>query len=625
MNAVTSITAAKMKALREAKKLGCSGAHQTDDGIWRPCSSAEALSKIIPSNPSGVSGSIGPRRQQRGNNNMRRQWEPLGARGVVSIDTLAGGGLVSGVVGKQYQPAAPRDEDPDVFTDIEVARDRSRQLGCIGVSRRTSRSGRTVWMPCTNMSDLANRTGRTSLGRRNMQKRTERFIADVVRRNQPKATRSRKKSLYDDLHGNGDINTKGLGPKVGRRIGRGLRAAPAGFVFIDITGAIDADKDGIVFEGLPLERPIIPRFIIPEGTARRVQNLIGTTAQANEQNRRNGLSVDGAIDKTVLSQIIGTTPNDVPDKREDPLLSKLRNVLGSPRKPSAYTQSAVEEDERVGFGDPNLEISRFSARFGKREAAGSVKALDAVDDEYEYFTTGELSDLVAQLVPGSNEELMDALKSSPYTKKNAKQIYKRIVDAEPDYEATLSVRKILQDELFRNPGVRNAIRRYGIPPIVVTGYEPDIANMGFVDITSGPRMWQSIIGGYAANGFIAFNSGVFPDPDTGRIRDSLFRDEDLDSLVRHELAHAWQFMAAKQGGPARDYLISMYQELQENLQQGRGNAASQNYSEALYRSVTWGSEEERASARRISSYAETARLEWFAESFAAFTDESYAR
>jgi uncharacterized protein YjbI with pentapeptide repeats/predicted ABC-type ATPase len=621
MNAVTSITAAKMKALREAKKLGCSGAHQTDDGIWRPCSSAEALAKIIPSSPSGVSGSIGPRRQQRGNNNMRRQWEPLGARGVVSIDTLAGGGLVSGVVGKQYQPAAPRDEDPDVFTDIEVARDRSRQLGCIGVSRRTSRSGRTVWMPCTNMSDLANRTGRTSLGRRNMQKRTERFIADVVRRNQPKATRSRKKSLYNDLHSNGDINTKGLGPKVGRRIGRGLRAAPAGFVFIDITGAIDADKDGIVFEGLPLERPIIPRFIIPEGTARRVQNLIGTTAQANEQNRRNGLSVDGAIDKTVLSQIIGTTPNDVPDKREDPLLSKLRNVLGSPRKPSAYTQSAVEEDERVGFGDPNLEISRFSARFGKREAAGSVKALDAVDDEYEYFTTGELSDLVAQLVPGSNEELMDALKSSPYTKKNAKQIYKRIVDAEPDYEATLSVRKILQDELFRNPGVRNAIRRYGIPPIVVTGYEPDIANMGFVDITSGPRMWQSIIGGYAANGFIAFNSGVFPDPDTGRIRDSLFRDEDLDSLVRHELAHAWQFMAAKQGGAARDYLISMYQELQENLQQGRGNAASQNYSEALYRSVTWGSEEERASARRISSYAETARLEWFAESFAAFTDD----
>ena len=89
MNAVTSITAAKMKALREAKKLGCSGAHQTDDGIWRPCSSAEALAKIIPSSPSGVSGSIGPRRQQRGNNNMRRQWEPLGARGVVSIDTLA--------------------------------------------------------------------------------------------------------------------------------------------------------------------------------------------------------------------------------------------------------------------------------------------------------------------------------------------------------------------------------------------------------------------------------------------------------------------------------------------------------------------------------------------------------
>ena len=625
MNAVTSTTAAKMKALREAKKLGCSGAHQTSDGVWRPCSSAESLAKIVPSSPSSVGTSSAPRRQQRGNNNMQRQWENLGSRGIVAIDTLSGGGLVSGVVGKQYQPAAPRDEDPDVFTDIEAARDRSRQLGCIGVSRRISRSGRTIWMPCTNMTDLANRTGRTALGRRNMQKRTERFIADVVKRNQPKAMRSRKKSLYDDLHGSDSINTKGLGPKVGKRIGRGLRAAPSGFVFIDVTGAIDADKDGIVFEGLPLERPIIPRFIIPEGTARRVQNLVGTTALANEQNRRSGLSVDGAIDKNVLSQIIGVTPNDVPTRREDPLLSKLRDVLGPRKKQPTYTQNTVMEDGRIGFGDADLEISRGSERVGKREASTLMKALDAVDDEYEFLSAGELNDLVAQLVPSSDEELMQALKSSPYTRKNAKRIYERITAAEPDYEATLLARKIIQDELFRNPGVRNAVRRYGMPPIVVTGYEPDIDNMGFIDLTAGPRMWQSIIGGYAPTGFIAFNSGAFPDPATGRVRDSMFRGEDLDSLLRHELAHAWQFMAAKQGGPARDYLISLYSELHENLKQGRGNAASAKFSEALYRSVTWGSEQERASARRISDYAETARIEWFAESFAAFTDDDPGR
>jgi len=625
MNAVTSTTAAKMKALREAKKLGCSGAHQTGDGVWRPCSSAESLAKIVPSSPSAIGPISAPRRQQRGNNNMQRQWENLGSRGIVAIDTLSGGGLVSGVVGKQYQPAAPRDEDPDVFTDIEAARDRSRQLGCIGVSRRISRSGRTIWMPCTNMTDLANRTGRTALGRRNMQKRTERFIADVVKRNQPRAMRSRKKSLYDDLHGSNQINTKGIGPKIGKRIGRGLRAAPSGFVFIDVTGAIDADKDGIVFEGLPLERPIIPRFIIPEGTARRVQNLIGTTALANEQNRRSGLSPDGAIDKNVLSQIIGVTPNDVPTEREDALLSKLRNVLGSGRKPSTYAQSAVMEDRRLDFGDPDLEISRSSERIGKRETAGLMKALDAVDDEYEFLSASELEELVTRLVPGSNEELMEALKSSPYTRKNAKRIYERITAAEPDYEATLLARKILQDELMRTPGVRNAIRQYGMPPIVVTGYEPDIDNMGFIDLTSGPRMWQSIIGGYAPSGFIAFNSGVFPDPRTGRVRDAMFKGEDLDSLIRHELAHAWQFMAAKQGGPARDYLVSLYSELHENLQQGRGNPASKNYSEALYRSVTWGSEQERASARKISEYAETARIEWFAESFAAITDDDPSR
>jgi len=65
MNAVTSTTAAKMKALREAKKLGCSGAHQTGDGVWRPCSSAESLAKIVPSSPSAIGPISAPRRQQR--------------------------------------------------------------------------------------------------------------------------------------------------------------------------------------------------------------------------------------------------------------------------------------------------------------------------------------------------------------------------------------------------------------------------------------------------------------------------------------------------------------------------------------------------------------------------------
>jgi hypothetical protein len=39
-------------------------------------------------------------------------------------------------------------------------------LGCIGISRRVSKSGRAIWMPCTNMSDYARLARTTALGRR---------------------------------------------------------------------------------------------------------------------------------------------------------------------------------------------------------------------------------------------------------------------------------------------------------------------------------------------------------------------------------------------------------------------------------------------------------------------------
>ena len=43
--------------------------------------------------------------------------------------------------------------------------------------------------------------------------------------------------------------------------------------FVDVTGRVDADNDGIVFEGLPLERPIIPRFMVPQKFARQISSL----------------------------------------------------------------------------------------------------------------------------------------------------------------------------------------------------------------------------------------------------------------------------------------------------------------------------------------------------------------
>ena len=103
------------------------------------------------------------------------------------------------------------------------------------------------------------------------------------------------------------VELKRLGGAIGPKLGRGLRSAPMGMVFVDVTGAIDADKDGIVFEGKPgLERPIIPKFILPEGVGRRVASLIGGAAEQNEKNRRSGVIGGGAIDEAKLRSILGT-------------------------------------------------------------------------------------------------------------------------------------------------------------------------------------------------------------------------------------------------------------------------------------------------------------------------------
>ena len=99
-------------------------------------------------------------------------------------------------------PEYVRDNDPDVFIDPDSARTRARQLGCIGISRRVSKTGRSVWMPCTNMTDYANRAGTTALGKRNIEKRrneeTRRAVRTILRA-KDKATLRRKISLFEQL------------------------------------------------------------------------------------------------------------------------------------------------------------------------------------------------------------------------------------------------------------------------------------------------------------------------------------------------------------------------------------------------------------------------------------------
>lgn len=209
----------KADALRLAKDIGCAGAHQDKDGNWMPCASMEELERISNIAETSKWRTVVPdgkssEKRTRGKNKKRRRdgWENLGEKPIRGIATLADGSIVSSPTfsGKSLDccgqksagPEFVRDNDPDVFLDPESARFRSRQLGCIGISRRVSKAGRTVWMPCTNMSDYANRTGSTDLGRRNMRKRREEETRRAVRtilRDKPKQTVVRKSSLAKEL------------------------------------------------------------------------------------------------------------------------------------------------------------------------------------------------------------------------------------------------------------------------------------------------------------------------------------------------------------------------------------------------------------------------------------------
>ena len=92
----------RRQAMRVARMIGCSGAHQNDDGTWMPCSTHEKLTEFTESAKKEA-----PKRRRRGRGGVRPNgYERLIERGVMGIDTLSGGGLVSAPVsGKSARKA----------------------------------------------------------------------------------------------------------------------------------------------------------------------------------------------------------------------------------------------------------------------------------------------------------------------------------------------------------------------------------------------------------------------------------------------------------------------------------------------------------------------------------------
>jgi hypothetical protein len=227
----------KIEALRVAEMIGCRGAHKDEDGNWMPCASMDSLERI--SNRAETSKwkekstpEEQPTREMVGRKKRKKKrngWENLRERPVQGI-IGSGPGITSGPsqfaapqdVGSEVSsgsaisggptmnmfgasmakvamtgPEYVRDNDPDVFTDPESARARSRQMGCIGISRRISKTGRAVWMPCTNMSDYSRLAGSTALGRRGRAAQERNVIRTVLQEELGKL--KRKKSIQEEL------------------------------------------------------------------------------------------------------------------------------------------------------------------------------------------------------------------------------------------------------------------------------------------------------------------------------------------------------------------------------------------------------------------------------------------
>ena len=216
--AKSQTAATREQALRIAQRLGCYGAHQHPDGSWMPCATHEDMEAVIKNkktDPVSIRESEISHRallvqsksarvfesraealqvaRENGCNSVRTvmlngskfftacsgtrrelqgQFETLEESGVIGIDTLPDGGLVSGksedvteIDSKGFVNFVSRSTDPDVFTNPDSARVRSRQLGCIGIRSYTARDGKTVWLPCTNNSDYNRVTQQKPTGR----------------------------------------------------------------------------------------------------------------------------------------------------------------------------------------------------------------------------------------------------------------------------------------------------------------------------------------------------------------------------------------------------------------------------------------------------------------------------
>lgn len=92
----------KKEALAIAKYMNCTGIHMSKDNEWMPCSSNAVMMRVSnrAEKTKVKSDSMMLKRSKKSKRKIRgSKFEKLRERGVMGIDTLPGGGLVSAPIG----------------------------------------------------------------------------------------------------------------------------------------------------------------------------------------------------------------------------------------------------------------------------------------------------------------------------------------------------------------------------------------------------------------------------------------------------------------------------------------------------------------------------------------------
>lgn len=283
----------RKEAMRLARRIGCQGAHQGENGEWMPCATHEELIKIsnnaerhlprgLKSEEPPCIGCKGVAEREKQGKRHKKRWEKFRERGVQGIESLEGGGLVSapipGPMAKELHPGVSRkrvvlskalnDRQQALYEDLEAIVEKYGKFdwstGPNGSHYTPAAKNPFIKdkLVCSNCAFWLGPNGCEIVeGELEPNAICKFWVIEGQRLSEKdvQAVLDVKRGLVA-----ADFDVKALGRSIGRRGKPRVEAFDP--------NAIDADSDGLVQEGTTAERPATNRLrAAVEGVRERVQ------------------------------------------------------------------------------------------------------------------------------------------------------------------------------------------------------------------------------------------------------------------------------------------------------------------------------------------------------------------